>query len=379
MSRMVRLGSALAVVAISASAIAACGSSSDSSGSSNTNSGGAASKTSSAPAPRTTPPAQIKITQPLSAAPAKGKTFFWLQCELPICGKITNGVKDAVSAAGWNYESLVFKAADPGAGLESAIQRKPDAIGITGIPSAAVAAQLKQAAAAGIPVVTCSPGPEKPSPTTYRAICSTTTAPDGQNLALWAIKDSGGKANIVSVTVPSFPSLATTVNGTKETVAKYCPDCSSDALNVTVDDLGGGQVASKLVAYLQSHPKVNYVLFTFADLAAGVPEALKAAGLSDKVKLIGNGGSDAQFKAVDGGAKEAWGAFPSPYEGWVMVDAAIRLVDQGKVPSGYQSQIDSNPTYIVDSTSGAKQLAPSYDWPGPNNYQDQFKQLWKLG
>jgi ribose transport system substrate-binding protein len=376
MSRIWRPASALAALVALVMALAACGSSS---GGTNASSAAATGQAASAPEPRTTPPTEIKIKQPLNAPPQKGKTFFWLQCELPICGKIGAGVKAAAAAAGWKVESLVFKAADPGGGLESALQRKPDAIGITGIPSAAVKSQLKAAADASIPVVTCSPGPEQPSPTTYGAICSTTTAPDGENLALWAIKNSGGKAKIVSVTVPSFPSLATTVNGTKATVDKYCPDCSADTLNVTVDDLGGGQVSSKLVAYLQSHPDVNYVLFTFADLAAGVPEALKSAGLSDKVTLIGNGGTDAQFRTIANGAKEAWGAFPSPYEGWVMVDSAIRLVDDGKVPAGYQKEIDSNPTYIVDTPSGAKELAPSYEWPGPTNYQDQFKKLWKVG
>ena len=68
-----------------------------------------------APDPVTTPPAEITLTTPLEAPPASGKTFFWLQCELPICGKITTGVEAAVDAAGWNYENLVFKATDPGA------------------------------------------------------------------------------------------------------------------------------------------------------------------------------------------------------------------------------------------------------------------------
>jgi ribose transport system substrate-binding protein len=359
--------------------VAACGSSGSSSSSISASSGGASQAQSSAPKPTTSPPTSVGITTPLQAAPTKGKTFFWLQCELPICGKITQGVKAATAAAGWKYENLVFKAADPGAGLQSALQRKPDAIGITGIPSAAVKPQLEAAAKAGIPVVTCSAGPEQPSPTTYAAICSHSTGPDGENEALWAIRDSGGKANIVSVTIPSFPSLAATVNGTADGVKKHCPTCTTDVLNLTVDDLGGGQVASKLIAYLQSHPKVNYALFTFADLANGVPEALESAGIADKVTLVGNGGGEAQFKAVAGGAHEAWVAYPAVLEGWQMTDAAIRLVDGGKLPDGYQSQIDHLPTYIVDTPTAAKQLAPSYDWEGPADYGQQFKQLWKVG
>lgn len=352
--------------------LAACGNSDAKTGSAD---GSAAAA--SAPDPLTTPPTKINVTTPLEAPPTAGKTFFWLQCELPICEKIGSGVKAAVDAAGWDYKSLVFKSADPGSGIESAIQQKPDVIGITGIPSAAIKSQLKDAADAGIPVVTCSPGPEEPSAETYAAICSQTTGPDGENLAKWAIKDSAGDAHMVNVTIPSFPSLQTTIDGVNDTMKKYCPNCSTGELDLTVDDLAGGQVASKLVAYLQSNPDTNYVMFNFGDLEIGVPEALKAAGFADKVKLIGNGAGPQQFQAIiDGGMDAAWEAYPAVYEGWEMVDAALRLVDGGTLPDGYREETKALPSYIVDTPEAAHALAPSFDYEGPAGYQDQFKKLW---
>jgi ABC-type sugar transport system substrate-binding protein len=359
-------------------ALAACGDSGDSSGT-KASSGGAAGGTASAPKPPTSPPSKIPITQPLSEAPAKAKTLYWLQCELPICNKIGQGVKAGAAAVGWNVKSQVFKSADPGGGLKSALQGKPDAIAITGIPSPAVKPQLDAAAKAGIPVVSCG-APEQPAPTAYAATCGTTTGPDGEDLAKWAINDSGGDAHIVSVTIPSFPSLKTTTDGTEKAVKQYCSKCTADVLGVTVDDLGAGQVASKLVAYLQSHPDVNYVLFTFADLEAGVAQALKAAGLADRVKLIGNGGGKAQFEAIiAGGADAAWQAYPAVMSGWMLVDAAARSVSEGKLPDGYQKQLDHLPTYVVENPATAKALAPSFDWQGPAGYQEQFKELWKVG
>jgi ABC-type sugar transport system substrate-binding protein len=365
----------MSLPALLAVVLVACGESGNS-----TSSGDGAADAAAAPDPVTTAPTKINVSTPLAAPPAAGKTLFWLQCELPICEKIGGGVKAATEAAGWNYESLVFKSADPGSGIEAAVQQKPDVIAITGIPSAAVESQLKAAAAAGIPVVTCAPGPEEPSAEAYAAICSQTTAPDGKNLALWAIKDSGGEANIVTVTIPAFPALGTTVAGINDTVDEYCPDCSADELELTVDDLAGGQVVPKLVAYLQSNPDTNYVLFNFADLEIGVPEALDAAGL-DKVKLIGNGGGPQQFQAlVDGDTLDAaWVAYPAVYQGWEMVDAALRLVDGGTVPDGYQQEMQALPTYIVDTPEAAEQLAPAYDWEGPEGYQEQFKELWLVG
>lgn len=375
MSHWPRRGALLSLSLLLAAALAACGS-----GGSTQSPGANAAATATVPSPITTPPTKITLTDPLSSAPTPGKTFFWLQCSLPICGQITTGVKAAVAAAGWRYQNLVYSSDDPGSGLSTAIQRKPAAIGITGIPSAAVKSQLAQAAAAGIPVVTCSPGPENPSPTTFQAICNHTTAPDGRNLGLWAIKNSGGAANIVSVTIPSYPSLKSTTDGLKEVIGKYCSGCTTDELDVTNDDLAGGQIATKLVAYLQSHPKVNYVLFTFADLEIGVAQALKAAGMSDRVKLIGDGAGAPQFQAiVAGGIDAAWVAFPPEYQGWEMMDAALRLVDDGKLPSGYQTQLDTVPTYIVDNATAARKLAPAYEFPGPVGYQQQFTQLWKVG
>jgi len=365
----------MSVPALLALVLVACGESDD-----KTTSADASAAAASAPEPITTPPAKINVTTPLEAAPAAGKTFFWLQCELPICEKIGGGVEAAVEAAGWNFETLVFKAADPGSGVQSAVQQSPDVIGITGIPSAAIKSQLKEAADAGIPVVTCSPGPEEPSPTTYAAICSQTTGPDGENLAKWAIKDSGGDAHMVMVTIPSFPSLQTTVDGMNAVLEEHCPGCSSGELDLTVEDLAGGQVASKLVAYLQSNPDTNYVVFNFGDLEIGVPEALKAAGFEDKVKLIGNGAGPQQFQAlIDGGMDAAWVAYPAVYEGWEMVDAALRLVDGGKLPDGYQEEVQALPSYIVDTPEAAEALAPELDYEGPADYQEQFKKLWLVG
>ena len=116
----------------------------------------------------------------------------------------------------------------------------------------------------------------------------------------------------MTVTIPAFPALGTTVAGINDTVDEFCPGCSTGELELTVDDLAGGQVVPKLVAYLQSNPETNYVLFNFADLEIGVPEALEAAGL-DKVKLIGNGGGPQQFEALVAGDSmdAAWVAYPA--------------------------------------------------------------------
>ena len=165
----------------------------------------------------------------------------------------------------------------------------------------------------------------------------------------------------------------------KHNLTSVCSGCKFAELDVTVDDIGAGQVGSKVVAYLQSHPDVNYVLFTFADLATGVPQAIQSSGLGAKVKLVGAVENAAIVKGVPS-TYNAWTLSPNEYMGMVMVDAAARLSDGQTLSQQYLDEVYHNPTWVLDSAAEAKALAPTNNtWPGPMGYVDQFKRLWKVG
>ena len=363
-------------------ALAGCGSSSSSktaasgTGSSNTTTNAAAA--SSAPAPPTTPPTSIPITQPLPKAPPKGKTILYLQCELPACARTAPGIQQGAAALGWNSKVLVYKNADPGAGLQSAIQQHPNYIAITGIPTAAMKPQLAAAKSAGIPVLSCGTT-DKPSPDGYAIECGGSLERDAEYVGRWVTRDSGGKANVVAVSIPQFPALVTITDWFKHNFSGMCSGCKFDELDVTVDDIGSGQVGSKIVAYLQAHPNVNYVLFTFADLATGVPQAIQSSGLAHQVKLVGAVENEGIVKGVPATYK-AWTLSPNEYMGMVMVDAAARLSLGETLSPQYLDEIYHNPTWVLDSGTEAKALAATNNtWPGPTGYVEQFKKLWHAG
>jgi len=329
-------------------------------------------------APPTTPPTAIQVTQALPTTPPKGKKVIFLQCELPACQRYAPGIKEAAAALGWSPKIEVFKNADPGSALQQAIIEHPDYIAITGIPAVVLKPQLAAAAKAAIPVISCAT-PDKPSPGGYAVQCGGTLATDADYVGRWMVNDSGGKAHAVAVTIPQFPVLNTETDWLKANLKSKCAGCSFDQLAVTVQDVGGGGVAQKLVAYLQSHPDVNYVFFTFNDLTRGVPAALRTAGLSNKVKLVGAAGDASIMKAI-GTTQAAWTIAPNVYSAWVMIDAMARLSVGDRLADGYDAKVYASPTWVVDSAESAKRLAPtSYDWYGPHGFQDKFKALWKVG
>jgi ribose transport system substrate-binding protein len=329
--------------------------------------------------PPTTPPTKIQITEPLTKVPPKGKKVVFLQCELPACARYVNGAKAATKALGWSTDFQVFKAAAPAAALSQAVARKPDYIFISGIPASVLKAPLAEAHAAKIPVFSAAT-PEEPSEEGFAYQVGGTLVPDAENIGKWIANDSGGKASIAAVTIPQFPVLNGETDWFKNEFKQICPDCKYDQLDVTVDDVGAGAVPQKLTGYLQSHPDVNYVFFTFSDLGKGMGAVLKRSGLRDKVKLTGCCGDSGNAQEIVKGDTDAWTIAPNEYSAYASYDAMARD-SIGMDYKANQDKVFGSPSWVVDSADSAnKYLKPTnFDWHGPEGFQDQFQRLWQVG
>jgi hypothetical protein len=196
------------------------------------------------------------------------------------------------------------------------------------------------------------------------------------NITNWVINRSSGKAHLVLVNVPAFPILAAAYAAMKADVARYCSSCTLDQYEVALPDLASGKVPAQLVAYLQRHPDVDNVVFSFADLLAGVPQVLKSAGLSSKVTVTGVQATPVSIGGILDGSFPAWDVAASAAFGWHQVDAAARdAVGDPQLPA---SQSDVQTWAVTTNAQAAELKAAGNLWQGPPGYVDQFKKLWKL-
>ncbi len=379
---------ASAIVIAGSLVLSACGSSSNNASNSSpdaasagtTATAAAASATVVAPSPPTAPPTQIGVTQALPKAPPKGKTVAFLECSLPACQSFVPGFEAATHALGWTLKTFSYQSPNAGPALQSAISAGVDYVASTGVPPALFKQQLAEAQAKHIPFISANDVTPPDPATDYMTDFGDTTmfGAESVQMAEWLIRKSGGDAHIVYVLIPDYPILQAGVPPLKQTVAKYCPKCTVDALPVTVNDVASGAVPGKLVAYLQTHPQVNYVDFSFADLLTGAEPALKAAGLTPRVKLVGQalGAGPQVIKAIENGTVSAWVAQPNSYQAWLMVDAMARLSEN--LSLSQERQAAQEPTWVVDSTAAAAPLANLGGWDGPAQYENAFKRLWRL-
>jgi ribose transport system substrate-binding protein len=313
-----------------------------------------------------------QITLPkLDAVPPKGKTLSFVNCPLPICTEVGQGVKQAADALGWRVRNVMTNATPSGykQGWQQIAQNPGNGVvnSASVLPDAAVASLMKQA---GVPSVSVT-SPSDPGQHTIAVIDSRPAIQrQGAAEGNWVVQDSGKPVKTLFVYDPSIQSIATAWNGYSEALAKNCPKCSAHELKVSVAKIGPA-LAQEVVSYLQSNPDVGYVVFGLGDLATGVPAAIRAAGLAGKVKVVVRAATPPNLQDVKNGAIAA--AFTDEiYEAaWRAVDVIVRQM--AGTPVGEKTPFGK--VRLITKDNLPPDLSKPYTVP---DYQTAFKQAWGI-
>ncbi len=326
-----------------------------------------------------TPPSEMTVDEPLPEAPPP-HTVAFVNCSVPACQVNEPHLKEALDELGWDLTVITYDSAAPGSAFQQAIDAGVDYIATSGLPIAAFEEQMAAAQAAGIPVfeVYSTDEPQGDGNNLYSQIGGSASVGSASDmLANWVIADSGGDANVAFVTIRDFPILVAEEEATMAAFADRCEGCSLEALPVTIDDLGAGQVPQLVASYVQSNPDVDYVWLSFASLSTGVSDALDGAGLLDGRRVIGMQHESPQLQEIVDGTNAAWLAVPYPYGMWLLADQMARYATD-VWDAGQQADASVMPTWVVDSPEVAEPLLSTDGWPGPDGFKDSFRSLWQL-
>ena len=365
----------LLTAAVSTTAIltlAACGGGDDEKGTTATPGAGSTLDVSS----YTEPPAELPVTQPVSKPIPSGSTVAFIHSGVPVSVQTLDGFEAAAEVLGWKVRASTFDQTNPATiitSIESAIAEKPAAIVLSALQTAQYATVIPKAAEAGIPLIPYAqpdPGQEGVYPVANTAVRSTYAAKLLAETLVADAADDSGPAKIVQLTVSAFKSvLGFEDDGVKETLAKVCPDCSQELLDINLPDVFNGKYTQQVVSYLQRNPDVHYVVSDSKELADGLPAALNSAGLTG-VKIYGFSPGEAQIKELQNGGAGAWVAQPYEVTGWIVADQVARVL------AGDATDLwaDEHLSYIITSENAeaADPEGPEF----PEGYEDKFKALW---
>src|SRR5215216_6158874 len=295
-------GAALLVVGAAVAAVSGCGS--DSGGSAAQSGGGAGvAKALTLSKQATTRPTSIGLTTPISKPVPTGKKVVFISCGVEACEIQGDIIKQGASDLGWTASTIGTDGSPEQLqnAFETALRQGADAVIINAVNRASVAKQIEKAKQEGVAFVT-SASVEKTGDGILANIADTkNSAKIGEGLAAQIVADSHGNANTLYVNISAFPILKALGDQFQSSYKKYCSGCKYGSLDIPVTSLGK-DAPDRIVSYLRSHPQVNYVVLSVSNaLGAGLPAALKAAGLGDKIKLVGQGGNEAIYQEVEAG------------------------------------------------------------------------------
>ena len=377
------LAAAIAALLL-ALAFAACGGDDDSSSSSSSSSGSSSSAAPEGVAkakeqlqPFEAAPTKILIDEPLKSKPPTGKTVVMLGTNDPNNQKIQQSLKDLSALAGWNYSVISYDPANPATfnqAIDSALTKNADYVAQAGIPLTPAA--IKKVGDAGAKWVLTSVHPaDVKDPIIVDANAYANDDQMGRVLANWFIVDSNGKGNALIEHVPAYPILGGFTDGFQAQVKELCPDCKVKIQDITIPDLTAGKVPSVMVSALRSNPDADYLGFDVGPFAAGIDSALAAAGLGDKVKIMGEAADEAAIAALKSGKHAAWTGFNPVYSTYVMMDAMFR--DSLGMPID-QEKSALQPTQILTPDNVQEAVGDAPNWLQPTDALDQYKALWKF-
>ena len=368
--RHLSVGALLVAAAI---AVVGCGSS-DSSGTTSTGGGSASSGVNVQQAKQNLDAIvgeSEQITLPkLGAAVPKGKTISYLNCPVAICTEVGQGVQQATKALGWRFRNVPSNATP--AGYKQAwqqIAQNPGhgVVDVAILPDSAVASSIKQA---NVPVVAVT-SPSAPGPGTLAVIDSRQAVQrQGEAEASWVVQEAGKPVKSVFVYDPSLQAISTAWDGYRSQMSKVCPECSVDVLKVSAAKIGPA-LAQDVISHLQRKPDVGYVVFGLGDLATGVPAAIRAAGISAKVKIVVRAATPPNLQDVKSGAIAAAFTDEAYEAGWRAVDKILRAMTNS--PLGETTPVGKVRLLTQDNLPA--DISKPYAVPG---YQGGFKQAWGL-
>ena len=318
--------------------------------------------------------ATLSTTAPLTSPAPTGKTFVWLNCEIPACTEIGQGLKEATALIGWKLKVIQYNQANISAlvpAMQQALTYHPAGVALSGLPQAVWQSEEAAYAKAGVPLIVGFVGPVTFSSTVIGNIGDGPNLVDyGTMMANWFISTSGGTGKALNVHIDSLEILKGISDSFDSTVKSGCSGCSVTDLSSTLQDVESGALNGQIVAALQRDPTIKYVVSPQGGFIAGLPAALAAAGLKN-IKIASTGSSSANMADVNTGTETATigGAFQ--VGGFEMIDIDLRHLE-GMSVDPYDGGL---PKKLIVQSSG---ITPANDYPPIDPFISQFKALWKV-
>jgi ABC-type sugar transport system substrate-binding protein len=313
-------------------------------------------------------------TTPVTENLIEGKKVGIVACGPPInCQRQAKGAAAAVRALGGEplvYTPTELTPAEINSAMLNFINNEGVAVLLNGgWPPAIIGPSLEAAEAKGVPVIILRSGQPNENEIEFPGGGEPPEEVQGKILADYLIAESEGTAKVIAIDVTEFPASQMIIDGFRKEL-EGCGGCELiDTLGVTFSEFATG-IPQKVVSALQQNPDAEYIFAPFDGMAQLAIGGINQAGRRGEVQAVATGGEPASLESIeDDGGQIATVAQPQEWQGWAMVDQALRVLAQ-------EERVDHPfPLRLFDAQNIKN---PNKLWKGDVNFRQQFRELWGL-
>lgn len=225
---------------------------------------------------------------------------------VPILTQWQNEMLEAFEGSGVEVSTFDgnFDPNEWGRGIEQATAEGVDLIFLLGIPAGAVAPQIGDAVAAGIPVMNSlqgTPGKDRATVPELTADVGFDYRIPGAMIAQWFVADSEGQGKALIMSSDDNSSSPDVWGAMEAEIERLCPDCEYSREDSTVPEWGDGTLQNRAKALLQADPEITHILAVFDAMTLAIEPALVELGMEGDVKVAGFNGTPAVLANVQAG------------------------------------------------------------------------------
>jgi ribose transport system substrate-binding protein len=316
------------------------------------------------------------------ASGLEGQTIWYVANGLnfPFSENLVAGVKEAAGKEGMKVVALdgAGQPAKAASMIQQGIAQNVAAIVIQAFPTEALVEPIKEAKAAGIPVIQINDSePGLPSATAKAAGVVANVAScyscGGEEIADLIAVDTEGNADVVFVEVPDIKTTVSEREGFEKRMGEVCPGCKVTAKAAPVAQWGN--LATLTSSALKSDPEVNYLVPALDSMVALMKPAVFASGASDKVHFSAYNATQPNIEMMQKG--ELVGGLvgnPEVWIAWGVVDEVLRATS-GQPPLADEKI--PNRIFTEEVAKGLDPSEPTISWYGEPGFKQGYEKLWE--
>ncbi|MBU1803066.1 MAG: substrate-binding domain-containing protein [Actinobacteria bacterium] len=323
-------------------------------------------------------PTSIGDLQPLTERPPTDIHTVYIHTTTTTSEISYKGIVAAGEVLGWRVTELLTGATpeDYANTFQQALDLRPDAIMINAAAKEVYEALLPQAEELGIVVISDNAAAEPGGALLSTAIDGPPQFEAfGRQIANYVVATSESTPHVQLFTLPVFQLLSSFDEAFEAELTKLWPGSTVEVSEEQVTGIGNA-IPGSVVGAVTREPEANWVVFDFGSAAAGVPQALAVAGVSDRVQIAGAAPDAMAIDTLAQGATSAWATLTSPIAGWRMMDLLARHFVGDDVKAAEDVLLPLQ--LLTEDNVDDAVLDSDGNYVGQEGYEQQFAKLWQL-